>query len=66
VKKENICAPALAFVFARHRIGAIAAFVKTTMTSPPLSLQSSCTKRRRPDVAGPGATEFAERGRHPR
>jgi hypothetical protein len=28
VKKENICAPALAFVFAWHRIGAIAAYEK--------------------------------------
>jgi hypothetical protein len=27
-KKENICAPALAFVFAWHRIGAIAAYEK--------------------------------------
>jgi hypothetical protein len=26
VKKENICAPALAIVFARHRIGAIGAY----------------------------------------
>jgi hypothetical protein len=28
VKKENICAPALAFVFAWHRIGAIGAYEK--------------------------------------
>jgi hypothetical protein len=28
VKKENICAPALAFVFAWHRIGAIAIYEK--------------------------------------
>ena len=26
MKKENICAPALAFVFAWHRIGAIASY----------------------------------------
>jgi hypothetical protein len=28
MKKENICTPALAFVFAWHRIGAIAAYEK--------------------------------------
>jgi len=28
VKKENICAPALALVFAWHRIGAIAVYEK--------------------------------------
>jgi hypothetical protein len=27
-EKENICAPALALVFARHRIGAIGAYEK--------------------------------------
>jgi len=28
MKKENACAPALAFVFARHRIGAITTYEK--------------------------------------
>jgi hypothetical protein len=35
VKKENICAPALAFVFAWHRIGAIAAYGLSTCTGSP-------------------------------
>ena len=33
MKKENICAPALAFVFAWHRIGAIAAYEKQRVLS---------------------------------
>jgi hypothetical protein len=44
-KKKNICAPALAFVFAWHRIGAIGAYEKQRKLSATVHdfLEQSCT-----------------------
>jgi hypothetical protein len=42
VKKENICAPALAFVFAWHRIGAIGAYEKRVIAATRYGQEIRC------------------------